>query len=126
MISVNYTNPGNVEPDQNNPNSAAQPVPIYEVAFRNGMWWSMPVDLSWQLYEKQQADEEAGYTWDWGESRKGSWKPDGEDTSINRYVVDFKAMEQRNIDNNRWQTIRCIWVHPDKVNLAWTGEIAES
>ena len=43
----------------------------------------------------------AGYTWDWGDSRKGSWQPDDEPTSINRYVIDFGAMEQTNIDNNR-------------------------
>ena len=86
----------------------------------------MPVDLSWQLYEKEKAGEDACYTWDWGESRKGSWKLDGEDTSINRYILDFNAMEQRNIDNDRRRTIRCIWVHPDEVNPAWTGEIPES
>ena len=83
-------------------NSAGQHViPIFEVAFRNGMWWSIPAPISTALYEKYTNNEDAGYTWDWGDTRSGSWRPDGEETSINRYVIDFRAWEQRNIDNNR-------------------------
>ena len=71
------------------PNSAGQHViPIFEVAFRNGMWWSIPVFISTALYEKYTNNEDAGYTWDWGDTRSGSWRPDGEQTRINRYVID--------------------------------------
>ena len=46
------------------PNSAGQPViPIFEVAMRNGMWWSIPVSISTALYEKYTNNEDAGYTW---------------------------------------------------------------
>ena len=34
------------------PNSAAQPVPIIEVAFKNDMWWSIPAEMSAQIYQK--------------------------------------------------------------------------
>ena len=65
-------------------------VPIVEVAFRDGKWWSIPQEMSAQLYDKYINGGDAGYTWDWGEGgRAGSWKPDGEVTSINRYVIDF-------------------------------------
>ena len=49
------------------PNSAAQPVqmpmapmvPIFEVARRNGMWWSIPFEMSQALYEKYTNNEDA-------------------------------------------------------------------
>ena len=45
-------------------------VPIIEVAFRNGMWWAIPQDMSQKLYDRYQAREvEIGYTWDWGTGR---------------------------------------------------------
>ena len=50
--------------------SAVQPtVPIFEVAFKCGMWWSIPADLSQQMYEQYRNNEDVGYTWDWGNSR---------------------------------------------------------
>ena len=118
----------------NTPNSAVQPVPappppeepgipIFEVAFRNGMWWSLPEEMSKQLYGKFTAGLDAGYTWDWGDSRSGSWKPDDEDTSINRYVLDFVTWEQRNIDNNRRRSVRLVWVRRQDVTPGWTGQI---
>ena len=99
-------------------------VPIIEVAFRNGMWWALPQDMSQQLYDKYQAREvEIGYTWDWGESRTGSWRPDDEETSINRYLLDFEEGIQRNIDNNRQRTMRIVWVDPSSTTARWTGQI---
>ena len=107
------------------PNSAGQHViPIFEVAMRNGMWWSIPVSISTILYEKCTNNVDAGYTWDWGDTRSGSWRPDGEETSINRYVIDFRAWEQRNIDNNRRRSVCLAWVSAETVDPKWTGEIA--
>ena len=40
-------------------------VPIVEVAFSYGQWWSIPQEMSAQLYEKYANGEDAGYTWDW-------------------------------------------------------------
>ena len=62
-------------------------IPIIEVAYSNGMWWSIPQQVSAELYAKFEAGQDAVYTWDWGDSRNGSWKPDDRETSINRYMI---------------------------------------
>ena len=107
--------------------SVVQPVhskvPIIEVAFKNGMWWSIPMEMSLALYQKYVQGEDAGYTWDWRDSWKGSFVLDGEETSINRYVIDFRAWEQRNIDNDRRRSVRLVWVPAKSVEQKWTGEI---
>ena len=100
--------------------------PIIEVAFRNGMWWSIPQEMSRQLYEHFLAGEDACYTWDWGDTRNGSWQPDSEqNTSINRYIINFDRMEQKNIDNNRTRSVRIGWVRNEDVTARWTGQIPE-
>ena len=98
-------------------------VPIIEVSFRNGMWWSMPPEMSAEIYKKYMSGENAGYTWDWGDSRKGSWQPDDERASINRHVIDFGAMEQTNIDNNRKRSVRIVWTATAVTQPQWSGEI---
>ena len=104
---------------------AVQPtVPIFEVALKN-TWWSMPADLSRHIYEIYKTEDGVCYTWDWGDSRVGSWELDGEATSINRYVIDFKTWVQRNLDNDRRRSVRLVWVAPEKVEPTWTGEIPE-
>ena len=98
-------------------------IPIIEVAFSKGMWWSIPQEMSAELFAKFEAGQDAVYTWDWGDSRKGSWKPDDEETSINRYMIDFVHKQQRNIDNGRMRTIRVIWVRQEDATPQWTGQI---
>ena len=108
------------------PVSAAQSdIPIIEVSFGNGMWWSLPSEMSAQLYEKFTSGENAGYTWDWGDAREGSWRPDGECTSINRYIIDFKTMTQTNIDNKRKRSVRIVWTTTAATQPQWSGEIPE-
>ena len=116
-----------VQPVRSDSDSAAQPgkVPIIEVAFKNGMWWSIPWEMSQALYEKHLQGENAGYTWDWGEHRTGSWVHDNQETSINRYLIDFDAMEQKNIDNGRLRTIRIAWVDHADVAPRRTGQIPQ-
>ena len=98
-------------------------VPIVEVAFAHDKWWSMPEDLSRQLYEKYVGQQDASYVWDWGEGgRGGSWAPDGEETKINRYSIDFVNFVQTNIDNNRKRSIRIVWVRPQDAQAHFTGE----
>ena len=112
------------EPGENS--SAVQPaVPIFEVAFQKGMWWSIPAEMSQAIYEKYMNNEDAGYTWDWGSSRAGSWQPDGEETSINRYMIDFRTWEQRNLDNDRRRSVRLVWVAPERVDPIWAGEFPD-
>ena len=116
-----------VQPVRSDFDNAAQPgkVPIIEVAFNNGMWWSIPCEMSQTLYEKHLQGENAGYTWDWGEHRTGSWVHEGQDTSINRYIIDFDARKQTNIDNGRFRTIRVVWVDPADLAPRWTGQIPQ-
>ena len=101
-------------------------VPIIEVSFRKGMWWSIPAEMSAEIYKKYMSGENACYTWHWGDSRDGSWQPDGESTSINRYVIDFRAMEQTNIDNNRKRSVRIVWTATAATQPQWSGQIPEA
>jgi len=105
-------------------NSAAQPgkTPVIEVALKGGMWWSIPRETSQALYDKHLRGEDAAYTWDWGKSRAGSYVQDDQETSINRYEIDFNALEQRNIDNGRRRSIRIAWVDHVSVWPKWTGQ----
>ena len=101
-------------------------VPIVEVAFRNDMWWSMPQELSQQLIARMTAGENAVYTWNWGENgRIGSWAPDGQTTSINRYMHDFELMLQRNIDNGRQRSIRIVYVRDEDVTARCTSQLPQ-
>ena len=99
-------------------------VPIIEVAFNNGQWWSIPQEMSAQLYAKHAEGMDAGYTWDWGEGgRAGSWRPEGEETRINRYIIDFVSCIQTNIDNGRKRSIRVVWVRPQDIVPQFTGQL---
>ena len=107
--------------------SAGQParIPTIEVAFKNGCWWSIPQAMSQALYERHvQGESDIGYTWDWGDKRKGSWAPDGKETTVNRYVLDFTTMRQENIDKGRLRTFRITWIDTDADEKpSWTGQI---
>ena len=84
-------------------------VPIVEVAFRDGKWWSIPQETSAELYDKYVNGQDAGYTWDCG-------------NSIDRYVIDFSAGVQTNTDNQRKHSIRLTWVRPQDGVPQFTGE----
>ena len=81
-------------------------VPIVEVAFGEGMYWSMPFDLSAQIYNEMLqpvvAQWTLGYTWAWGR--------EGEVASCNRYLIDVDKMTQRNMDTHCERAIRVVWV----------------
>ena len=81
------------------------------VEFNNGMWWAMPHDLSDPiLNEWMKGAQQVSFVWDWGKTRKGSYRPDGAETSHNRYIIDFDSMQQRNIDNDRTRTVKVVAV----------------
>ena len=83
----------------------------WEAAFNNGMWWDMPVELA-NLIEAQYMSgvPMCSYVWDWGSSRPGSYAPEGVQTSINRYTINFLMMQQTNSDNGRQRNVRRIFV----------------
>ena len=101
-------------------------IPIVEVAFKSDKWWSIPEEMSRQLYEKYMSEQDAGYTWDWGpDGRRGSWQPDDMETSIKRYVIDFVSMVQTNVDNSRKRSVRIVRVRPQDVQARFTGELPQ-
>ena len=66
--------------------------------------------MSERIYDKNVAGETAVYTLDWVPGgRLGSWAPDGDNTSINRYIVDFETMVQTNMDNGRKRSARIVY-----------------
>ena len=82
------------------------------VDFHNDMWWAMPHELSDPILDQwTNGAQEVSFIWDWGSTRKGSYQePNGEDTSINRYIIDFDTMLQRNIDNDRTRRVKVVCV----------------
>jgi hypothetical protein len=81
------------------------------VAFNNGMWWAMPHELSNGILEQwHNGAQEVSFIWDWHGTRPGSYQTDGANTSLNRYIIDFGTMQQRNIDNNRTRRVKVVYV----------------
>ena len=91
--------------------SAGQLIRIIEVAFKKNMWWSMPAEMSVQIYQMHLNGKDVVYTLEWGASRTGSFAPAGELSSINRYMIDFQTWEQVNIDNGRRRSVRLVFLH---------------
>ena len=99
-------------------------VPIFEVAFKHGQWWAIPQDISALIYEQYRAGHNAGYTWDWGPNgRAGRFTINGERTRINRYMIDFAAWVQSNLDTQSRRSVRLIWVRPQDVEPIFTGQV---
>ena len=87
-------------------------VPIVEVAFGDGKWWSIPPDTSAKLCEHFRNNEDARYTWDWG---------DGKETRLNRYTIDFVNRVQTNQDSGRKRSIRIVWARLEDINPVFTS-----
>ena len=103
--------------------SMAFHIPIIEVAFKGGMWWSIPPDTSAAIFALCDAAKEPVYTWDWGESGQAAWEPDGAETFINHYIIDFTRNRQTNRDSGRMRAIRVIWIPRRDAMPQWTGEL---
>ena len=81
------------------------------VEFNNGMWWQMPYYLSdLILAEWMNGSEQVAFVWDWKDTRKGSFELNVAETSINRYIIDFDIMQQRNTDNGRTRRVEVVSV----------------
>ena len=82
-----------------------------QVSYNNDMWWAMPQELSDPILEQwTNGAQQVTFIWDWKGKRLGSFKPDGAETSINRYIIDFDTMYQRNLDNNRMRKVKVVEV----------------
>lgn len=81
------------------------------VEFGNDMWWAMPHALSDGILEQWLSGaQQVSFIWDWQNARQGSYQPNGAETSINRYIIDFAIMCQRNIDNDRTRRIKIVCI----------------
>ena len=81
------------------------------VSFKNDMWWAMPHALSDPILEQwHRGAQKVVFVWDWQTMRKGSYQPDGQETSFSRYIIDFDKMEQRNLDNDRTRKVKVVCV----------------
>ena len=99
-------------------------IPVFEAAYPQGKWWALPQNISAGLLHFYASGQNAIYTWDWGAfGRAGSFKLNGETTSISRYQIDFAAWTQTNMDNQRKRSVRLIWVRPQDVVPNFTGEL---
>ena len=101
--------------------------PVIEVAFKNGQWWSIPEEMSKDIYRTSLMFQCVVYTWDWHDTRPGSFVIHADDgstqaTTINRYTLDFQSMTQTNMDNQRKRTFRVCWTQ-DAGPPRWTGQI---
>ena len=85
-------------------------VPIFEVAFKHGQWWAIPQEVFARIYEKYVRGETTTYTWT-------------ERNSVNRYMIDFAAGVQSNLDTQSRRSVRLIWVRPQDVEPIFTGQV---
>ena len=102
-------------------------VPVIEVAFPGGMWWTMPLEAAREIVAlRAEGHRYVMLVWDWGSSRTGSFVRNGnEQTNFNRYELDFGEMLQTNIDNERRRSFRVVWVDPAQLTTpkqTWKGE----
>ena len=86
-------------------------IPIIEVASGEGIWWSIPQQLSAALYANCEAGQDAVYRMNHG------------GTTINRYMIDFVHKQQRDIKNGHLRAIRLIWILEEDATPQWTGQI---
>ena len=81
------------------------------VDFNNGMWWAMPHDLSDPILDQWiNGAQQVSFVWDWEETRRGSYRPDGAGTSLNRFMIDFAIMRQCNLNNDRTRIVKVVCV----------------
>jgi hypothetical protein len=76
-------------------------VPLFEVAYKEGQWWSFPQDESLAFYRQALDNENARCSRNTDKFRE--------------YLLDFGTMEQVNVDNNRRRSLRLAWVSPNHI-----------
>ena len=97
-----------------------------QVEHGGDMWWTMPHFCSDPIIQTwQQGYREVSFIWDWKDTRIGSYKLNGQTTSISRYIINFDTMYQRNIDkpNKDNRKVKVVWVIPWSSWLRWLRAI---
>ena len=80
-----------------------------QVEFNNGFWWVMPDELAGRiLHLKTNGAMAVSFVWDWEDRRSGSYQFDGQKTGLSRYIIDFRTMQQLNIDTNRTRRVKVV------------------
>ena len=100
-------------------------VPIVEVAFGCDKWWSLPQELSAQLYDSYVSGHNPMYTRSGQEPFPYFMAPQDPD-GVNRYIINFVTSVQTNIDDLRKRSIRLIWVRPEVVKPQFTDVLPMS
>ena len=81
--------------------------------FNNDTWWMMPHDRSDAIVEQWlSGPTKVSFVWDWHGARRRSYRPGEAQTDINRYIIDFTTMQQRNTDNNNTRNVRVVCLIP--------------
>ena len=101
-------------------------VAVVQVAYRGGLWWSLPEDLSAEIIKNHAKNENTTFCWQWDQQGRGSWStPEGEKTGISRYLINLRDGTQENTDNGRKRTARVVWMtEADSREPKWTGELS--
>ena len=82
-----------------------------QVSHNNDMWWAMPQELSDSILDSWTGGaQQVVFIWNWKTTRRKSYQPGGAQTSINRYIIDFDTMYQRNMENNRMRKVKIVCV----------------
>ena len=89
------------------------------VHFNDGSVWHMPYSLSnYILAQWIGGATLVSFIRDWGDTRFGSFRPNGIQTSISRYNIDFSKMQQRNLDDDSIQRVKIVQVLRDSPSTA--------
>ena len=99
-------------------------VPVIQVKYYGGMWWTMPRIVSDPLIAALRAGMvESSYVWDWGRSgKKGTYKDEnGQPTTYNRYVLNFNKMLQTNSDTKCVREVCIVYMRDQDTQMGWGG-----
>ena len=89
------------------------------VDFNDGSVWHMPYSLSNHILAQWIGGATlVSFIWDWGDTRFGSFRPNGIQTSFSRYNIDFSKMQQRNLDDDSIQQVKIVQVLRDSPSHA--------
>ena len=93
--------------------AAVELVPIFEIMYADGMLWSLPEELSKEIYENTYGAQRTKTT-QYTEYKKGKFEA---------YIFDVEKMRCENIDSDHEGPLRLAWVKPEELTASFTGQI---